>query len=642
MMKQKRYLDKKPLEETRNLFLSKLRPFIDAFQKEGVECVAVDDALHRNTARPVFARISCPHYHAAAMDGVAVLADSTFGATESRPKQLKVGRDAYHVDTGAPIPHGTNAVIRIEYIHFIEEETIQIEKGAYPWQNVRVMGEDLVAGEMILPENHRIDPYDMGALLAGGICDIHVRRRPRIRVIPTGSELVLPGSSLNKGSIIEFNSTILKGLITEDGAKFSRAPILRDDYETLRSGLVQALEDSDVVLIIAGSSAGSHDFTFRVLDDLGQVLVHGVSIMPGKPTILGLVEGRPVVGIPGYPVSAIIAYEQFVSPLVGALLCFSDTTRRQVRAVPAANIPSKLGVDEFLRVRLGKVGSPLIATPLPRGAGIITSLSKADGIIRIPRLSEGVMEGEEVSVELLREEEEIKNRIIMIGSHDLALDLLATHLSRRYPVFSLSSTHVGSMGGLIAIQKGRAHLAGIHLFDPETRQYNLPYVKRILGEAGAHLIHLVSRQQGLLLAPGNPKKIESVKDLTRKGIAFVNRQRGSGTRMLFDHLLQEDRINPEAIQGYEREEFTHMAVAVAVLSESADAGVGIYSAAQALGLSFVPLTMEQYDLVIPHPFLHDEKIQALLEVIRSEAFRQSVDKLGGYDVSRMGEPVKLD
>jgi len=434
----------------------------------------------------------------------------------------------------------------------------------------------------------------------------------------------------------------LKGLIAEDGGEFSRSPILKDEYDTLHAGLLHAVEESDIVLVIAGSSAGSHDFTVRLLNDLGQVLIHGVSIMPGKPTILGIVRERPVLGIPGYPVSAIVAYEQFVSPLVAALLGSSHTTRRQVKAVPVSNIPSKLGVDEFLRVKLGKVGAPLIATPLPRGSGLITSLSRADGIIRIPRLSEGLMEGQEVSVDLLREEKEIDDRIIMVGSHDLSLDLLASHLSRRCPRYSLSSSHVGSMGGLIALQKGRAHLAGVHLFDPESGLYNLPYVKKTLGEKRVQLVHFVSRQQGLIVAPGNPKEIRGVEDLTREGIVLVNRQRGSGTRMLFDHLLQEHQIDPETIQGYEREEFTHMAVAVAVLSQSADAGVGIYSAARTLNLSFVPLTMERYDLVIPEDFFHDEKIQALLEVVRSEAFQESTQKLGGYDVSRMGQPVRMD
>jgi putative molybdopterin biosynthesis protein len=641
-MKQKRYLDKKPLEEARNLFLSKLEPFIEAFQKDRGERVVVDDALHRITAKPVFAAISCPHYHGAAMDGFAVVADSTFGATDSHPIQLKIGIDAYPVDTGAPIPEGTNAVIMIEDIHRVGTETIEVEKATYPWQNVRAMGEDMVAGEMILPENHRVGSYDMGALLAGGVWEIDVRGRPRIKVIPTGSELVKPGTPLRRGDIVEFNSTILKGLIAEDGAEFSRSPILKDEYDTLHAGLLPAVEESDIVLVIAGSSAGSHDFTVRLLNDLGQVLIHGVSIMPGKPTILAIVRERPVLGIPGYPVSAIVAYEQFVSPLVAALLGSGHTSRRQVKAVPVSNIPSKLGVDEFLRVKLGKVGSPLIATPLPRGSGLITSLSRADGIIRIPRLSEGLMEGQEVPVDLLREEKEIDDRIIMVGSHDLTLDLLASHLSRRYPRYSLSSSHVGSMGGLIALQKGRAHLAGVHLFDPESGLYNLPYVKKTLGEKRVQLVHFVSRQQGLIVAPGNPKEIRGVEDLTREGIVLVNRQRGSGTRMLFDHLLQEHQIDPETIQGYEREEFTHMAVAVAVLSQSADAGVGIYSAARALNLSFVPLTMERYDLVIPEDFFHNEKIQALLEVVRSGAFQESTQKLGGYDVSSMGQPVRVD
>ncbi|NIO03214.1 MAG: molybdopterin biosynthesis protein, partial [Proteobacteria bacterium] len=607
-----------------------------------VETVPVAESLHRITAKPTFAEMSCPHYHAAAMDGMAVLADLTYGATDSHPKNLRVGKEAHPVDTGAPIPSGTNAVIKIEDVHFVGRQTIEITKAVYPRQNVRGMGEDIVTGEMILPENHRIRPYEMGALLAGGIWDICVRQKPTITVIPTGSEVVEPGSSPREGNIIDFNSTILKGLILEDGAQFSRAPILKDDCNLLRSGLLRAIRESDVVLIIAGSSAGSKDYTFTILDDLGQVLVHGVSIMPGKPTILSVVQEKPVVGIPGYPVSAIIAYEQFVRPLVSALLGAGESKRRQIHAFPGANVPSKLGVDEFVRVTLGKVGSPFIATPLPRGAGILTSLSKADGIIRIPRLSEGLKEGEEIPVELLRDEKEIENSIIMIGSHDLTLDLLATHLSHNYPQFSLSSSHVGSMGGIMAVQKGRAHLAGIHLFDPETNQYNLPYIKRMLGDRGVSLVHLALRRQGLILAPENPKRIQGLEDLTRKGILFVNRQRGSGTRILLDYLLQENRIRPETIKGYEREEFTHMAVAIAVLSQSADAGMGIYSAAKALDLSFLALATEQYDLVVPDSFFHEEKIQALLEVIRSEAFREAVRNLGGYDVSRMGQITRLD
>lgn len=640
-MKQKRYLDKKPLEEAQRLFLSRLRPFIETFQEHRIERVRVVEALHRVTAEAVFATMSCPHYPAAAMDGFAVPAGLTHGATEFHPVRLRVGREAHPVDTGAPLPEGTNAVIKIEDVRLVENETIEVEQGVYPYQNVRALGEDIVAGEMILPENHRINPYDMGALLAGGLWEIDVRSRPRITVIPTGSELVEPGRLLRRGNILDFNSTVLKGLISEDGGEFSQGPVTKDDGQALRRAILQAIETSDVTVVIAGSSAGSKDFTCEILEDLGEVLVHGVSIMPGKPTILGLVRNKPVVGVPGYPVSAVIAYEQFVRPLTATLLGSPGVTRRRVRAVPAASIPSKLGVEEFLRVKLGRVGTSLVATPLPRGASLVTSLSKADGIIRIPRLSEGLTEGQEVTVELLRAEEEIENRIMMVGSHDMTLDLLASRLRRESPPFDLSSIHVGSMGGLLAVQRGRAHVAGIHLFDPETGRYNVPHVQRILRGMKVWLVHLVARQQGLLVARGNPKNIRGVEDLSRDGIVFVNRQHGSGTRLLLDHLLKQHRVAPEKIRGYEREESTHMAVAAAVLSGGADAGIGIYSAARTLGLSFVPLTMEKYDLVIPDVFFPDERIQALLGVIRSEAFQRSIQELGGYDISDTGELVSL-
>ena len=627
------YLDKKPLEEARNLLFSEVhfpspRPW---------EEMSVEESLGRITAKPVFAPISSPHFHASAMDGYAVRSDETYQASEREPVRLKIPDQAVPLDTGDPLPSGMNAVIKVEDVQPIGEEAIEIVASVPPWNYVRVAGEDIVVTELILPENHRIRPCDLGALLAGGITCLPVRRRPRVAVIPTGDELVEPGTQLKSGDIIEFNSRVLCAYAQQWEGEGVRFPIVKDSYEDLCRALNQALETCDIVTINAGSSAGREDFTARVIGDMGKLLVHGVSIMPGKPTVIGIVRNKPVLGIPGYPVSAIISFQEFVRPLMYEFLGIPRPTPKKVKALVPRNIPSRLGNDEYIRVKLGKVGDKIIASPLSRGAAVITSLVKADGIIKISRFSEGINQGEIVEAELLRSEEEIENSVVVIGSHDLTLDLLYTELRRRYPELTLSSTNVGSMGGLMALKNREAHLAGSHLLDTETGRYNFSYIERYLKGVEVTVVHLALREQGLFIPKGNPKGIESLKDLGRKGLRFVNRQKGAGTRILLDHRLKQLGIDPSCIEGYDRVEYTHMAVAMAVASDVADVGLGVMAAARALDLDFIPVEQEQYDLIILKRFLDHPPVAKLLEVIRSPSFREQVAALGGYDVSRMGE-----
>ncbi|MGB8991137.1 MAG: molybdopterin biosynthesis protein, partial [Desulfobaccales bacterium] len=591
------------------------------------------------TAAPVMARRSSPAAHQAAMDGFAVAAAGTFGATPDHPKQLALGRAAFPINTGHLLPPGTDAVIMVEQVPDPEADPITIEAPTFPWQHVRRVGEDLVKGEMVLPEGVAITPWAQGALLAAGVTRVSVRRRPRVTIIPTGTELVPVGDldqEIPPGKLPEFNSVILSGLVAEAGGAPDVKTIVKDDPGALAAALKEALGDADMVIINAGSSAGTEDYTYQAIDSLGEVLVHGVAMMPGKPTVLGIVNGKPVIGNPGYPVSAVLSFEQFAAPLIAGLAGERLTPRPTLTVYPAQNLPSKPGLTEFIRVTLGRVGDKVIATPLPRGAGTITSLVRADGILTVPALSEGLEEDRPVPADLLVTPADLEGTLVVLGSHDNTLDLLANLLHRRDHRLRLSSGHVGSLGGLLALRQGRAHLGGSHMLDPETNTYNVPFIERHLAGVPLKLINLAWRQQGLMVSPGNPKHLQSVMDLVRPGVRFINRQRGAGTRLLLDYLLTEAGLDPGRVQGYDREEYTHMAVAVNVFAGTADVGLGILAAARALGLDFIPLLPERYDLVVPETTFADPRFRTLLEVIRSREFQAAAAALGGYDLKDCG------
>ncbi|MGC2062378.1 MAG: molybdopterin biosynthesis protein [Thermodesulfovibrionales bacterium] len=638
-MKRGIYLENTRLEEALQIWYSKLDA--EGVRPLAAEEIPAQDSMGRITAGPVFAKISSPFYHASAMDGYAVRFVDTFGASEASSKRLLLGIDAVSIDTGDPLPDGFNAVIMIEDVNLItlqEREYIEILKPATPWQHVRVIGEDIVCTELILPENNRIRAVDMGAVIAAGHVRIAVRRKPIVVIIPTGSEIVEPGTELKKGDIIEYNSRMLASLIQEWGGIAVRYAPVPDDREKIREAVLKACGEGDLVIVNAGSSAGSEDYTAGVLSEIGEVLLHGINIKPGKPVILAWVRHKPVLGIPGYPVSAYITSGLFARPVVYRLQGLEAPQPEIIRAKLSRQVASSLGQEEFLRVKVGRVGENLIATPVSRGAGVLMSLVRADGFVRVPAMSEGYGAGTEVSVEMLRSGSEIEDTVVCIGSHDNALDLLANILKKKYPRYSLSSAHVGSMGGLVAIKKGEAHMAGTHMLDEETGEYNVAFIKRLLSDRRVLLVNLVYREQGLMVLKGNPKNIRGFHDLLRDDVVFINRQGGAGTRMLTDKNLKELGIAPGLIRGYEREEYTHMGVASAVLTGIADTGLGILASAQALGLDFVPVAKERYDLAIPAEYADTPKMLALLGIIRDDReFRDTVEAMGGYDLSDMGK-----
>ena len=628
----------------RNVYLSNI-PRQDALKKfsaavempRRTEFGIVGNSTGRVTARPVFARLSMPGYHAAAMDGIAVQADKTFSASDQNPLILKPESDFRNINTGGAMPAGFDAVIKVEDIHLLEGGRVEILAPATPWQHVRAVGEDVVAGELVVPAGHRLRPPDLGVLLAAGITEIELLEKPRVTIIPSGSEVIDPGLDREKGTVPDFNSTVIASYLLEWGAEPVVHPIVPDDVRMIRGALTAALKNSDLVIINAGSSAGEKDFTYRVIEELGEVFLHGIATRPGKPTILGQVHGKPVIGLPGYPVSAYMSLEWFARPLICRYLGLPVPQREKLEATLGRRVVSEVGVEEFVRMTVGHVGGRYIANPLNRGAGVTMSLVRADGLLVIPANTLGFEQDEIVDIELYRPQSELRHNLLAAGSHDLIIDLLGTAIKERDPRISLSSAHLGSMGGISAVGRGQAHLAGVHLFDPETKDYNRPYINKLLPGQEVHLVNLAYRMQGWIVPKGNPDRVSAIKQLADLKLSFINRQRGAGTRILFDHLLREADLSPANIYGYEREEHTHLNIAAAVAAGTARVGLGILPAARAFDLDFVPLVEERYDLLLSNSFFNSPEAETLLEIIRDRNFKQQVEAMGGYSMRDAGK-----
>lgn len=631
------YLTNVPLKKAREDYLKLLKE--KGFSNK-TETISVQQAHGRITAGPVYAHICAPHYAASAMDGVAVMAVDTFGATETTPVTLRP--EQFDVlDTGDPIPEGRDAVIMVEDIVKNHDGSISIHAPAAPWQHIRQIGEDVCAGEMILGAHMEVSPAAIGAMIAGGVMELEVIKKPVVGIIPTGDEIIPPCSDPKPGDILEFNSSIFSAMVKGWGAESRTYPIVPDKFEEIKATVSKAAEDCDMVILNAGSSAGREDYSAEAIAQLGQVLYHGIAIKPGKPAILGCLGTKPVLGVPGYPVSGIIVIEELLKPIIDCWFHSSPAPANTAMATLTRPVVSGLKYQEFVRVRMGYVGEKLMASPLSRGSGVVSSFMKADGILTVPQGVEGYEAGEQVEVRLLSREDRLKNTLVVIGSHDPLLDELANMMHLENPEVYMSSAHVGSMGGIMAIRRGEAHAAGCHLLDTETGEYNRAFIKKYFPMGGVKLLRCVGRQQGLMLQKGNPMKIEGFKDVANNGVRYVNRQKGSGTRILTDYLCKKEGIAPEKIYGYDREELTHTSVAAQIASGSADAGMGIYSAAKLYDLDFLPVCIEEYDLLIPDHAWDSPMVRQLISTLKSPAFREKIENMGGYTLDRPGEIIEI-
>ncbi len=601
-----------------------------------VEKVPTTESLGRITASATYAKLCSPHYNAAAMDGIALSAVLTFGATETTPVVLN-SEQFVIVDTGDPLPKGSDSVVMVEDVINLSAGAVKLHSAAVPWQNVRQIGEDIAAGDMLLPSYTEISPAAMGAILAGGVLELAVVKRPIVGIIPTGDEIVAPNMDPKIGEIMEFNSTIFAGFITEWGCIPKIYPIVKDSKELIRAALDQALKECDAVILNAGSSAGRDDFAKEIIASFGRVLYHGIAIKPGKPAVLAISKGKPILGVPGYPVSGIIVLEKILKPVLAKLAKRLVEPDFKIQARLAVKLNSSLKYQEFIRARVGIVEENCIAVPLNRGAGVITSFVKADGLLEIPQNTEGYEAGAEVEVSLLKPWEEITNMLVVTGSHDPLIDEVADLLKIEQSGVTIASSHVGSMGGIMAIKRKEAHLGGIHLLDEKTGDYNISYLEKYFPKGGVILVAGLLRKQGLIVAKGNPHHIKGFADLANESIDYVNRQKGSGTRILCDYLLQQAGLSSKQITGYERVEFTHTAVAAQIAAGTADAGLGIYSAAKIYELDFVPICNEAYDFLILASAIESPKVQQFLQILQSAELKNRLIALGGYEVNNIGQ-----
>ena len=632
------YLTNIPLAKAREDYLNLLKSH--GFGPK-IEVIPVWDACGRVTAHAVYAHICAPHYAASAMDGVGVNAKDTFGATETTPITLNPGQFIV-LDTGDPVPDDKDAVIMVEDVVKNEDGTITIHDAAAPWQHIRQIGEDICAGEMILPSHVAVSPSAIGAMIAGGVLEIEVIRKPLVGIIPTGDEIIPPCTNPKPGDILEFNGSIFSAMVRQWGAEAKVYPIVHDRFDAIKETVSLAAEECDLVILNAGSSAGRDDYSTRVIRELGVVLYHGIAMKPGKPAILGCQGAKPILGVPGYPVSGIIVIEQLLKPLVDHWLKAPAQQNQYAKAILTRPVVSGLKYEEFVRVRMGYVGDKLMASPLNRGSGVVSSFMKADGILEVPQGLEGFEAGAEVNVRLLSPMEKLKNTVVVIGSHDPLLDELGDMLHVENGDVYMSSSHVGSMGGIMAVRKGEAHAAGCHLLDTANGTYNLAYMKKYFPKGGVHLVRCVGRQQGLMVAKGNPLNLQKFSDIAGEGVRYVNRQKGSGTRILTDYLCKQTNLNVDEIYGYDREELTHTSVAVQIVSGSADVGMGIYSAAKLYDLDFIPICIEEYDLIIPDHAWDTPQVQRMIAILKSEEFKNKILALGGYTVENPGEIIPLD
>jgi putative molybdopterin biosynthesis protein len=604
------------------------------------EEIDVKSSLERILGEDIIAGTDVPPFDRARMDGYAVVAEDTFAADENTPAILKkVGTISagefkplkvkpgftVGIATGAPTPTGSDAVVMVEYTTELNDECVEVQRAVVPGENIDPAGSDISAGELILRKGTLIAPRHLGTLTAQGLKRVMVFKSPKVALLSTGNEVVAPGSPLRPGKIYDINSYTIEGGIIESGGKPSYLGIANDSRDKLESKLRYALKDHDIVVTTGGTSKGAGDHLAAVINDLGNpgVVVHGVSMKPGKPLIIGIIDSKLVFGLPGNPVSALMAYNVFVAGAVRQLSGKPDIAKPSVRARNAVRIHSSRGRHEFRLVHLLKDKKGVLKVyPVSKGSGAITALNEADGYMEIPEGKASVEKNDFVDVQMLDEKSQVAD-LTFIGSHSLGVELITKFLP-----FRVKLIFVGSTGGLSAVINNECHIAGIHMLH-ENGDYNLPYLTEEL-----LLVKGFTREQGLMVKSGNPKNILGLDDLKRGDVTLVNRNQGSGTRILLDYELKRRGIKLESLSLITGDVKSHGSVAAAVAMGKADSGLGIRAAAVNYNLHFIPVKLEEYDFVVPRDIVEETEVQDFINRLKSQNFKKELEKLPGLKTSK--------
>ena len=613
-------------------------------QHSFTERVSIENALGRVIAEDVFSSVDVPGFDRAAMDGFAVTAEDTFHADEQHPVKLRVlGQveagdpgaysaskgEALEIATGAPIPKGTDSVVMVEYTRR-NGSGLLVFRGVAPGENVTGAGSDIMTGELLLRKFQTITPREVGLLAASGAAQVLVFRKPRVAIFSTGNELVKPGEALGFAKIYDTNGPAVSASVVECGGEPDFHGILPDDYSRVKEELNSALKGAEVIISSGSTSSGPGDLFYRAVDELGEpgVLVHGLTLKPGKPALIGLVDGKPIFGLPGYPTSALMIFHVLVAPIIRRLANTLESSPVKVEAMSPMKFFKARGRRELLPVQLiTQANGGLIAYPMQSGSGAVSAFAMADGFADLPENQEYIDEGEKMDIQLFGRELAPAS-LVAIGSHCIGVDIAFAMMTEDEPNFLGRTINVGSMGGFNAIKRREADIAGVHLQDEKTGEYNTPFLTTFGLEQSAVLVRGYDREQGLIVKRGNPKKVKRVEDLLRDDISFINRNKGSGTRLLIDrHLTQiassrgTDLENlTKRIQGYGYEAKSHSAVASAVKNDRADVGFGIKTAAAISGLDFIKLDDEKYDFLVAKERMDKKSIKTFIKLLQSKEF----------------------
>jgi putative molybdopterin biosynthesis protein len=634
MTRQEQFLDVIDRDEAVRRFQGALR-----LLPLGIETIGLACALGRVMARDVLAMIDVPSFDRSNFDGFAVRAADTHGAHEEAPSRLRLLDEviatavipesvvqpgtAIAIATGGMLPRGADAIVMVEYAD-TDGDDIQVRRAVHAGFGVAFAGTDISAGETVLRRGTLLTSRETGVLAALGITEVDVWRRPRVGVVSTGDEIIAPGQPMAPGLVYDSNARIVADAVREAGGVPTELGIVRDDLDQLRSVVDRALAECDIVLLSGGTSKGAGDLSYKIVRELADpgIVAHGVALKPGKPICLAVTQGKPVVILPGFPTSAIFTFHEFVAPVIRRLAGRSAEQRDTKSARLAVKVNSEIGRTEYLLVGLVEIDQDTLAAyPMGKGSGSVTTFSRADGFVTIGRHDEIVDAGTMVEVTLLGRDLQVAD-LVVIGSHCVGLDYLLGELQDKG--FQTKFLAVGSTAGLEATRRGECDLAGVHLLDAQTQTYNRPFIDDSL-----ELIAGYGRMQGVVFRPGDTRftdrsATEAIRQVSvDTDCLMINRNQGSGTRILIDQLL--DGVQPA---GYAVQSRNHNAVAAAILQRRADWGVTIETVANHAGLGFLPLQNEQYDFVVPRSRMDRPAVKAFRALLASPGVQQELARLG--------------